>query len=271
MLWIKRVITSLITVIASLITLTLTRFVAAMGLIGCLFMAFMPVGCTSSIEQASLRYRAQNQNETHLLRDFTVERLQECVETYGKELRHLDPPFAHAKAHIQVSQEGQVVDVQVTGIPDSAPDLAGCTRIALREMTVPESVLSLRQKEASASTTEQTVPRGNELANPIVLWEIGTLFAEFVAENGGRTVLYTVTIEVLSAAAIAAVAVAISRTQKNRCTARFVNCTESPAGRARGNTWNDSRCGTCLKVCIKNKGEWPKTIEMSPEGTVSCY
>ena len=263
MLWIKHVITRLM-------ALMFTRFVAAMGLLGCLFMAFMPVGCSSSIEQASLRYRAQNQNETHLLRDSTVERLQECVETYGKELRQLDPPFAHAKAHVQVTPEGEVVDVQVTGIPDSAPDLADCTRIALREMTVPASVLSLRQKEAPASTTEQTVPRGNELANPIVLWEIGAALAEFVAENGGRTVLYTVTIEVLSAAAIAAAVLAISRTQKNRCTARFVNCTESPAGRARGNHWNEHRCGTCLSVCT-NTGKWPDTIEMFPEGTVSCF
>jgi hypothetical protein len=248
------------------------RRIAVMVLAGCLALAFLPLGCASSIGTASLRYRKQHQNDDRRLPDMTIERLQECVETYGEQLGPLDPPLSHAKGHVQVTPEGEVVDIQLTGIPDSAPDFAACVRITLRDMTVPASVLSLRQKETPGEANEQTVLRGNEVGNPMVLVELGAALAEFVAQHKGRIVLYTVTIEVLGAAAVVATQEMLKKKNnwRKKCTDGYVNCIMSPTGWGRGNTWNESRCGTCRNVCDANNGSWPPDIEMFPEGRVSC-
>jgi hypothetical protein len=242
MFWMKHVLKT--------VTLPIVRWLSVTGLLACGTLAFMPLGCMSSTQQAARRYRAQHQDDGHLLRDITVERLQECVEAYGEQLGPLDPPFSHANGHVQVTPEGQVLDVQLTGIPNRAPDLAACTRITLREMTVPASVLSLRQKQTADSTTEQPVPRGNEIGNPIVLWEIGAAMAEFVAEHGGRIVLYTVTIEVLTAAAVVAVAKLSKRCRqvKEKC---IDSCTDSelPTGTRYGVPFQK-----CVRDCMERAG-----------------
>ena len=121
------------------------RKTLAMGLAGCIMMLVLPMGCGSSIRNAPIRYRQQNQSAEHFLPDITVERFQECLETYGEELGQLEPAFAHAQGHVLVTSEGQIKDVEVTGLPDRARELAACTRVTLREMTVPSSVLSLRR------------------------------------------------------------------------------------------------------------------------------
>jgi hypothetical protein len=257
MLGIKHVLTRM--------TSTVMQSIAVIGLLGCLILAFLPLGCARSIRNAPIRYRAQHQYDAHLLRDITVERLQECVEAYGEQLGPLDPPFSHANGHVQVTPEGKVLDVQLTGIPDRAPDLAACTRITLREMTVPASVLSLRQKQTADSTNEQTVPRGNEIGNPIVLWEIGAAMAEFAAEHGGRIVLYTVTIEVLTAAAVTATqhVLATKRTHK-QCLDHYVACVASKLYRDLGRGAGDSRCSLCAAKCRDNKGVWPEEVGSGP-------
>lgn len=46
---------------------TFTRRVGAMGLFGCLVLAFLPLGCTNSIEMAPVHYREQHPSDRHLL------------------------------------------------------------------------------------------------------------------------------------------------------------------------------------------------------------
>lgn len=100
--------------------------------------------------------------------------------------------------------------------------------------------------------------RGNELGNPIVLWEIGTLLAEFLAANGGRIVLYTVTIEVLGAGAVEATQLATTKKQRNRdkCRDQYVDCTDSRLAQDLGKHAGDSRCSLCRDIC-EVQGKWP--------------
>lgn len=245
----------------------LAQQLGAIGILAGMISSFSPLGCASSIETAPLRYRDRHQNNGHLLPAITVERLQACLEEYGGQL---DDDSLRVEATVQVDQAGQTRNVGVTGIPENAPDFAACARIALREMTVP--ALPLRAGSTIGAANMEASATGNEIAHPGVLVEVAILLGEFMAQHGAKAVLYAVTIEVVGTVAVVATQEMITRTRwRKRCTDGYVNCIASPAGRARGNNWNERRCGTCRNVCDKNKGSWPSHIEMFPEGTVSCY
>lgn len=183
MLWMKHAIVNMMRMALS--------WMSVIGVAACLMLAFVPFGCAGSIETAPLRYREQHQNARHLLPDITVERLQACVEEHASQL---EPQPYRVEAKVQVDQEGRKQDIVVGGIPDSAPDLAACTRIALRDMALPGSLRQLRGEETIGMANGQIVPRGNEIGNPIVLVELGSALAEFVAAHGGRMVIYAVTV-----------------------------------------------------------------------------
>lgn len=137
-------------------------------------------------------------------------------------------------------------------------------------MTVP--AMPLRASSTMETANHPTKPIGNEMANPGVMVEVAVLLGEFMAQHGGKAILYAVTIEVLGTIAVAGTQEMLKRNRwKKNCTDGYVNCIASPAGQQRGNNWNIGRCGTCREVCDRNKGTWPSSIEMFPEGTVSCY
>lgn len=234
--------------------MTKTRHLAAWGLLGCAMMAMTPLGCANSVESAPIRYRAQSRGP--YLPDATVEGLQGCVDNHADEL--MEGPH-HVKAHMQVDSEGRKLDFKVTGIPENAPNLAACTRIALQGMTVPMQDLPLRPDETATATNEQTVPRGNEVANPIVVWEIGTALAEFVAAHGGRVILYTVTIEVVGSAGMVGTMWYLKRRQKKKtCQEHLSDCLMTPTNDKQGNNWNTRRCLTCFDRC--EDGNWPASV-----------
>ena len=78
MLWMKRLMTTLTTLIATM------RRVAAMGLLGCLMLAFMPIGCGSRFGPVTAM-QAQSDGRPPVPRA-TVERLKACMEQYGEQL-----------------------------------------------------------------------------------------------------------------------------------------------------------------------------------------
>lgn len=245
------------------------RWVSVIGFVGCVLPALIPFGCANTVTNASIRYRARHGNRGLLIPDITVERLQACVEEYGAQL---EQDSLRVGAIVQVDQDGQTKNVRVNGIPETALDFETCATIALRDMVAPASVFNLRPDEAASTSSENTAASGNELANPIVVVEVLVALGEFAAEHAGRVVLYTVTIEVLSAAAVAGAMEMVKRNRwRKNCTDGYVTCMASPAGLARGNNWNERRCASCRNVCDKDKGSWPATIQMFPEGTVSCY
>ncbi len=167
--------------------LALIRKIASVGLAAGMMAVFVSTGCTSSIEKAPLRYREQHQNGGHLLNDITIERLQGCVEEFGEQLSQ---DSLRVGATVRVDHDGRIKGVTVAGIPDSAPDLAACTRVTLREMLVPPLPLRSDRNEDTANVPAK--PVGNEIANVAVFVEIAILLGEFVAQHGGKAIVYAV-------------------------------------------------------------------------------
>lgn len=122
---------------------------------------------------------------------------------------------------------------------------------------MPDLPLRATSTEESANTSVK--PTGNEMANPAIALEVAILLGEFAAQHGGKVVLYSVTVEVLSAAAIAAATVYLTKKQKQECQKHPNNCLDTPTNDKRGNNWNENRCLTCFNVC-KSTGKWPENV-----------
>jgi len=75
------------------------------------------------------------------LPQITAQRLQECVKVYGNQLEAGSWAF---RPMIRVNQDGYVVDVSAGDMPNAAPDLAACTRIALSDMAIPSHIFKMR-------------------------------------------------------------------------------------------------------------------------------
>ena len=127
----------------------------------------------------------------------TVERLQQCVADYSNQL----PPGSWTfRPTITVDQYGRFVDVHAGGIPNTAPDLAACTRDAWSDMTIPESAFTMRTTQPPH---EQTAEQRALVGNPgvvvvvIVVAEVG----EIVLEAGAITILFATTVKVVEKAA----------------------------------------------------------------------
>jgi hypothetical protein len=139
------------------------RGIAALGLACYAVVAFTPLGC-GGIEQAPPR--VPSSADEPRLPAITQERLRACVNDYGDQVEGYS---LRVDARAQVDGEGRIQKVIVDGIPDTAPDLAACTRITLRDMAVPGWVLNLRPGQRVLSTNGQTVPMRNEAGNMVLV------------------------------------------------------------------------------------------------------
>jgi hypothetical protein len=230
------------------------RSLATMGFLGCATIAFTLAGC-GGIE--TVPYRQQPTAKHPAMARISAERFSGCVKDY---VDQLDGRYIHIDGKVQVDPKGRIVKVVVDGVPRSAPDFAGCVNVTLHEMAVPEWMLQLRPDKPSASTNEKTTPAGNALANPIVVFEVLVVLAELVIEREGVKVVFTVALDmIVAAAAETQVAVETAKQEKNKdkCTDYYEECVASVLFRRRGNHWNQTRCGNCARVCVKNDGEWP--------------
>lgn len=231
-----------------MMVVTLGRWLSMMGLLGCCILPFMPIGCANSIEQAPVRYHEQHPHSGDRLPDITVERLQACFEDHNDQI---EQDSLRVGATVQVDPDGQIQRVIVTGIPEIASDFAACTRTALRNMSIsPSNVFEMRRRQTSARTNGSTVPKSNEIANPAVVVEVAILLGEFIAQHGGRAVLYAVTIEVLSAAAIAGYKKLSQRCRRVK-EACIISCGSStlPTWDPSGNPFHK-----CLRECMERAG-----------------
>ncbi|TKD09799.1 hypothetical protein [Polyangium fumosum] len=121
--------------------------------------------------------------------DATAERLRECVDAFGGELRAGYYTFDYT---VNADQEGHIVDVESKGVPHA--DLAACTRIALRAMTVPKELLKLRLAEPLAQTNVQTMP-GRALVGNLLVVGVMVALADLIIEAGGVTIVIAVSLE----------------------------------------------------------------------------
>jgi hypothetical protein len=235
------------------------RTFASVALTGWLTLGLVPPGCGGGLGQVTAR---QDPSEDRpAVPDMTVERLQECVREYGGQL---EPGRYSFSPNVQVSRGGFVQEVSTYDIPQSAPDLAACTRVVLREMALPDAILQAPPSGDAAATTSRAY-----MGSPAVVVIVVVGLSELVLEAGAYTILFAVTVELVNEAGKdIAEAARRRRTKKDECTDAYVACMDSKVGDELGNTWNESRCGTCRNWCDKNNS-WPSQVMMW-DGWVPC-
>lgn len=143
----------------------------------------------------------------------TEERFEECAKLYGNQL---GPGLWAFRPVLQVNQQGNVVDVNAGEVPNSAPDFAACTRIALRDMAIPSSVFNLRQTQSTASTNEPTKEQRSLVGNPVVvIVVVEIVYTEVIIEAGVGAILFATTLQLVDD--VAEAAKWKPKPTKNRC------------------------------------------------------
>jgi len=164
------------------------RTLLSCGLLGCATSALVPLGCGATVRQLA------QQDDRPRVPDATAERLRECVDEFGGDLPRGYYTFDFT---VKVDEEGGVDDVEAKGVPHV--DLAACTRIALRGMTVPEELLRLRKlrlSESPASTNGQAAAERGLVGNPAVIVAVAIALADLVIEAAPIVVVIAASVEI---------------------------------------------------------------------------
>ena len=229
----------------------------------------LPSGCGSGIDSVAVRPGAPKDGLA--MPRITEERMQACVTEYAKQLEAGDWAF---RPTIEVAQNGRFIGVDDGGIPNTAADFASCTRDALSNMVVPDVIFNLRTAGANAEPTSATAEQRMQMGSPAVVVVVVVGLSELVFEAGAYTILFAVTVKVVEKAADDVADLARRSPplpdEQDDCAESYAQCIASPAGRARGNHWNETRCATCRAVCQKEKS-WPARVPMFGQGLVPCY
>ncbi|MDC3955851.1 hypothetical protein [Polyangium jinanense] len=225
------------------------RPLLSLGLLGCATTALVPLGCGAKI-------RYPEASEGPRVPDATAERLRECVDEFGGDLPRGYYVFDVA---VKVDEEGRVVDVESKGVPHA--DLAGCMRIALRAMTVPEDLLRLRKlrlSESHAPANGQTAAERGLVGHPGVLVVVAVALADLVIEVGPAVIIVCAASLELSKADI----VETVRKKKDPCQEPLNDCLDSARQSKEGSVWRHSICMACHQRC-RGEGQWPDKIKLS--------
>jgi hypothetical protein len=233
------------------------RSLAALGLLGCLLLAFVPIGCASTLEHPPLKQQSSSATGPQVPAR-TVARLQECVDEYADQL---EGHSYRMRANVKIGQELIIEEVRIADLVH--PDLDACTRVALRAMAVPESVLQLGVEEWFARANEQT-PAARAMMGNAAVWYITIKLIEIAIQASAVTIVVAVTVELTHEAVEA---LRRRRPRKKTCTEHLQDCLETPTNDGQGNNWNTKRCKTCFDLC--KDGKWPETIEFI-DGPASC-
>ncbi|MDI1445660.1 hypothetical protein [Polyangium sp. 6x1] len=227
------------------------RRLLSFGILGCATTALVPLGCG-----ATVRPLAQ-QDDRPRVPDATAERLRACVDEFGGDLRGGYYTFDYT---VKVDEEGRVVDVESKGVPHA--DLAGCTRIALRGMTVSEELLrvrKLRLSESSAPANGETPAERGLVGHPGVLVAVALALADLIIEAGPIVIVIAASVE-LGKSDIAEVA--RKKKKKDPCQEPLNDCLDSARQSKDGGKWKHSICLACHEQC-RGSGKWPDGIMMS--------
>ena len=203
-------------------------------------------------------------SEGSQLSAITAERLQGCMTEYGQQL---DGQSRRVQATVKVDQDGRVVDAVIDGLPLSAPDLAACARVTLREMAVPESVLRLRPTEPPISQ-QQSAPARGLMGNILVLGGAIAL-GEIVAKAFGVTLIFAVAVEIVD---VARKRPRQKPPEDRTCTEHLTECLLSAMADEPGSVWNHSRCKMCFDRCQgpASNNKWPQQIQLDEDVFASC-
>ncbi|HRI70839.1 MAG TPA: hypothetical protein PK156_41685 [Polyangium sp.] len=165
----------------------------------------------------------------------TAERLQGCVNDFREQLP--DGSWAFSP-EVLVYPNGRIARVNAGGVPETAPDLAACTRDALGDMAIPSGVFNMRRKQSFASTTTQTSEQRSLMGNPALVVIVVVGLGEIAIEAGAATILFAVTVKVVDKA-VDDVEEALKRRppitdDDQECVDGYERCTNSGGGMSIG-------------------------------------
>ncbi|MDI3282656.1 hypothetical protein [Polyangium sp. 15x6] len=225
------------------------RNLLSFGLLGCATAALVPLGCGATVRQLA------QQDDRPRVPDATAERLRECVEEFGGDLPRGYYTFDFT---VKVDEEGRVVDVEAKGVPHA--DLAGCTRIALRGMTVPEDLLRVRKLRLSASPAPangQTAAERGLVGHPGALVVVAVALADLVIEAGPILIVMAASLEVSKDAAEMA---------RKRPKPNLNRCLDAAAG---GGVLWENLCNSITNK-LDRQDCWSKTLKSEEEKRGWC-
>jgi hypothetical protein len=171
------------------------RFLRSMTALGCLglttFGLILP-GCGSGVGQVTVQ--EVSSAHPHALPRMTVDRLRQCFADYGEQL---GPGRYHFKPVVTVDPDGLKRGVETPDMPDTAPDLAACTRIVLGDMGIPSSIFNKRLAQSDASANAPTIEQRTQFGSPavvvVVVVEV-VVFKEILISIGTATILLAATV-----------------------------------------------------------------------------
>ena len=231
----------------------LMRFLGSMGVV---------VSAVSALGCGGVTVREVSPASPHSMSAITVERIQGCANEFGKEL---ESGSYNIHPIVKVDTDGYKRGVEMTGIPDTAPNLAICMRLAVQDMAIPASVFNLRSTHAAASTNASTVEQRSMLGNPAIVVVVVVGLGEIVLEAGAYTVLFAVTVKVVEKAADDVAELAKRGKWFEGCKAHYAACIATTlGGPLAGNHYKSTLCDTCFRRCDFDKA-WPSAV-----GNGSC-
>lgn len=225
--------------------------------LGASVLGFIPMGCSNNLGAVTaIQHSRDDRPDAPRI---TVEKLKECVSTYGGQLEKMEHRF---QPEIKVTAEGKIVEVVVDDIPGIAREFKTCVRQALNETEVPLAwLLRLRdlketmEKEQASVDSKKfvgipgTVQTGSA---PVLVLVVGVAFAELALEAAGYTFLFAIGVTL------------VENAWRAECVMHYEACIFRGGQYKPGNHWTDSRCGTCMQKCRMDH-EWPSSI-----GNGSC-
>ncbi len=241
------------------------RMVAAIGSLGWATMALIPIGYGSGLGPVRATQSAGRVDQPNLP-DVFVEKSKDCVSEYGKQL---EPGNHRFDSKVEVDEDGVKWGVTIGGIPDTAPELAACLRVALANMPIADEpfrqgveTLKYRRQEALA---EQKKLMGHPIV--IVVAGVTIVVGEVMLEAGAITILTAVSVELIDKASKDVAEMAKRR--RPSCLDHYVACVASKLYWEQGMHIRNTRCNLCRVWCANNNETWPSQVPHG-DGYAAC-
>jgi len=226
------------------------RALLSLGLIGCMTLSLVPLGC----HPVKLKHSPAPSGSPHIP-EATAARLRECVEELEGEISH---GYYDVDAQIKIDEDGRVVDVETKGTPN--PGVGICMRMALRDMRLPEGFFEAGLLRTSSAANGQAMPDRGQIGEVVIITVVTIVFTEVIIETFAIAIGVTVTATVAAGVADAA-ARKKKRKKEPTCVDHYEGCMDDAGIADRlGNHWKSSLCNACRLKCKNN--QWPDSVPL---------
>lgn len=160
----------------------------------CVATGFALHGCTNRLGPVYATQTAGGPDNPNLS-DNTIEHTKECMETYG---RQLETGRTLLESKVDLNESGDIVNVTISGIPETAPDFGACVRNVLRDITVPgqsfrEAVARLKYRREHVIAEDSVV----NLPGVTITASVPILSSDLVLEADAYSLVLQVSVKVV--------------------------------------------------------------------------